>query len=61
MVVHVPTTSKAGARSVAAKGRTVAYQYSKAEVAVPAQLPVVYAELDGGGRSSPVRELPGRS
>lgn len=42
-------------------GQVLAYQYSKPEVAVPAQSSVVYAELDGGGRSSPVRELPGQS
>lgn len=39
----------------------LAYQYSKAEVAAPAQSPVVYVELDGSGRSSHVRELSRRS
>ena len=41
--------------------QVMGYQYSKAYVAAPTPAPVVYAELDGGGRGSTVGELPGRS
>lgn len=42
-------------------GQAMGYQYSKADVAAPAQATVVYAELDGGRRGSTIGELPGRS
>jgi len=42
-------------------GQVMGYQYSKADAVAPAQSPVVFAELDGGGRSSLVRKLPVRS
>lgn len=42
-------------------GQVMAYQYSKTDAAAPVQRTNVYAELDGGARSSPVGELPGRS
>jgi hypothetical protein len=39
-------------------GQVMEYQYSKANAAAPAHSPVVYVELEGDGRSSPVKELP---
>jgi hypothetical protein len=39
-------------------GQVMEYQYSKADAAAPAHSPVVCVELEGDGRSSPVKELP---